>query len=156
MKKGFFEEIVRNEREIETTYEFLRFTPLGNGCVNIHKYLCEYDDIWSLSLTKLKGYALNVVVKYDEELERDVLIHTFNSTEAHGKKIYIDCRGITTELDDILDGLDGEKEKFKMVTFSELEDAKEYLSSLTEEEYVEIVPKEIKDVIATYEEYYIA
>ena len=140
MKKGFYDEIILDKKGLVKNnydlYEFMMFTPIGDKCVDLYKYLSELDDEFSICLAKKFGYNINILVKYDYELGRDVLVHAYNSTIINGKEIFVDARGITSDIDDILEFADNKEIKYhRIFRFGNINAAKEKLRSLTGVKY---------------------
>ena len=69
-------------------------------------YLHGLYENFALALNEKYGYDIEFMMSYDEEIEHDVLDHAFCKTNIDGKDYFIDIRGITDNIDDILDGFD--------------------------------------------------
>lgn len=155
MKRGFFDEVESKNVKGEGLYEFLQFTPMGDKCLDLYKYVYELDDEYALYLSREFGYNINVLVKFDEDLGKDVLVHTYNSLVVGGQVMYMDVRGITGNFVDILVDLnEGECSTCKIYEFTDIEKAREYLTKLTDVKYDEL-HKEIPFIINNLKESYI-
>lgn len=140
MKKGFYEEIILDKKEqVKSTYdlyEFMTFTPVGDKCMDLYKYLNELDDEFSICLADRFGYDVNILVKYDSELDRDVLVHAYNSIRIDGKEVFVDARGVTSDINDIFELVDDEeRDYYRVFKFNTLNAAKEKLMALTGVKY---------------------
>lgn len=155
MKRGFFDEVESKNIKGQGLYEFLQFTPMGDKCVDLYKYVYELDDEYALYLAKEFGYNINVLVKFDKDLERDVLVHTYNSLIVDGQVIYIDVRGITEDFADILADLsETECDTCRIYEFTDIDEAREYLTELTDLKYDQL-HNEIPLIIENLKENYI-
>lgn len=155
MKRGFFDEVENTNIKGEGLYEFLQFTPMGDKCLDLYKYVYELDDEYALYLAREFGYNINVLVKFDKELGKDILIHTYNSLNVDGQVMYIDVRGITESFTDILIDLnEGEYSDFRVYEFTDINKAKEYLTSLTDIKYDKL-HSEIPFILENFKELYI-
>ncbi|MGU8835472.1 hypothetical protein ACV3UL_14415 [Clostridium perfringens] len=100
MKKGFF--TIDNEEG----YDFLENLLVGNKEMDALYYLHGLCHEFALALNETLGYEIVLWVNYDEDISCNKLVHAFNTFEHKGTHYYVDVRGITDNIKDIIDEFD--------------------------------------------------
>lgn len=144
MKKGFF------EIENEEGYDFLENLRSNNKEINALYYLHGICHEFSLALNEIFGYDIVLWVNYDEEIEGNILIHSFNIFGHEGKTYYADVRGITDNIENITEGFD---------YLEEIESPFGYNNEVAKSILKEIglsteIDRDIYEVINSYKSYY--
>lgn len=105
MKKGFF-----NLEDEDEGYDFLETLNINNKEIDALYYLHGICHEFSLALNKIFGYDIVLWTNYDEDVKSYVLVHAFNMFQYKGKQYYADIRGITDNLEDIINEFDYSEE----------------------------------------------
>ena len=90
----------------EDDEEILEDILIGTDGMNAMCYLHGFCNDIAMYLSKRFNYEVVMVIEYDDEIEKDALVHAFNTVEKDGERYYIDIRGITTNEDEIMQSFD--------------------------------------------------
>lgn len=60
----------------------------------------------ALTLSELLNYKIILLIEYDDDIKTNALVHAFNVTNVSSQTYYIDARGVTKNIDDILNSFD--------------------------------------------------
>lgn len=97
MKKGFF--------LLDDYEEALENTDI-KGYVSALDLLHGECQEFALALNKIFDYKIIIWIDYDQDIDGDALLHAFNAIEVQGEIYYIDIRGITDNIIDIMESFD--------------------------------------------------
>lgn len=100
MKNGFF------TISSEDDYDFLETLNVNNKIINAFYYLHGICHEFALALNEIFGYDIVLWINFDEDIHSNALVHAFNTFTYNGKQYYVDVRGITDDLNDIIDEFD--------------------------------------------------
>ncbi|MDF2880234.1 MAG: hypothetical protein K0R54_791 [Clostridiaceae bacterium] len=144
MRKGFFN-LKNNEG-----YNFLETLNVNNEIIDAFYMLHGICHEFALAINEVYGYNIVFWVNYDEEIETNVLIHAFNVFKYKDKQYFVDIRGVTDNLEDIINEFDYFEEISEPVEYNN-KNAKKVLKKLG----LNIdVNKDIYEVIKYYKSYY--
>lgn len=114
MNKGFFEEGKNNGYECLENLDF-------EGSRDAYKFLHGYCDEFAGVLSDRFGYKIVTAI------EGGFLTHAFAMTEQYGKKIYIDIRGYTDDIGEIMEEFEDYSTEYLLYVFGTKGECDEFL-----------------------------
>lgn len=96
------------------SFDFLESIHIGGGtCLDLRRYLHGHCDIFSTYLNLKFNYKIAAIFRKGHD-NRHYLIHAFNAYYQGGLRNYIDIRGYSSDINDILDS------EFELRPFEEI------------------------------------
>lgn len=158
--KDFFNEDMEGDVmnvENSISFGFMENVDIDGQSFDFFKYLHGYCDEFAMYLAEKFSYDICIWITHDYELNKDVLVHTFNRLEYGGKIYYIDVRGITESFDDVL--LDFEdyssEDSLNIQIFSNIKEAELFIKNvLGFDEYNKTNKEEIEFIVDKFRSMY--
>ena len=105
---GFFKEaMLRRTQQPTMTYDFLKTILIEDEWFDLYQFLHGYCDEFAYYQAMKQGYSMVVWYQLNEITQCFELIHVFNQFERDGVTHYMDIRGVTTEINQILEDFEG-------------------------------------------------
>lgn len=96
MNKVFF--------KIKNQSDFLSTLQLANRTIDANNYLHNLSYEFALALSEVFDYYIVLWIVYDCEKKENILVHAFNVFYYKDREYYVDVRGVTDNINDILNG----------------------------------------------------
>jgi len=127
----------------------LQHLDIAGIIIDAYQYLHGCCDDFALGLNNLFGYKIILWTEISTESGHTVLIHAFNVFKFRGKDYYVDIRGITDSINDIISEFDYYEEP-SFITY----DRNEAVKKLRSMGISTIVENEPRHIIEQFRSFY--
>ncbi|MFW5962424.1 MAG: hypothetical protein ACOCQR_02300 [bacterium] len=144
-KRDYKENFFKNDCDLENCF-------INGERVSCIRFLHGFCDDFAIVLAEKFNYRLILWIDYDWDIDKDVLVHAFNVCTVDGKTYYIDVRGITDDLDEIMSDFPHFEEP-RLTSPLDIEEAMEVLEALNVPRSNRDLQKDILNIIESLDIY---